>query len=174
MPTPTRPRPRRGRVAATARRPVTMSVEPQADPSQRSLVSDRLDLFNVARTGLDRWHSVAIFLRDGDDEVVGGLLGAIWGGWLHVTYLWIAEPFRGAGHARALLRRAERFALERGCHAVRIESHSFQAPGFYRKEGYEEWGVLDDYPPGHRLHFLKKTLAPRAGRAHTATPRRHP
>jgi len=27
--------------------------------------------------------------------VLGGLLGDLWGGWLHVTYLWVAEPARG-------------------------------------------------------------------------------
>lgn len=135
-----------------------MTVEPQADDGLRRMVSDRLDLFNVATTGLDRWHAVSLFLRDADDEIAGGLLGAIWGGWLHVTYLWVAEPFRGRGHASVLLRAAERFATARGCHAARLESHSFQAPDFYVARGYHVFAVLDDCPPGHQLVFLRKPL----------------
>ena len=134
-------------------------VEPHASDELRRAVSDRLDLFNVATTGLDAWHSVAIFLRGPDDEIVGGLLGDIWGSWLHVTYLWVAEPYCGHGHARALLRAAERFAIERGCSAARLETFSFQAPGFYAKQGYEVFGVLEDCPPGHRQFFLRRTLA---------------
>jgi len=142
-----------------------MTVEPQAGDDLRRAVSDRLDLFNVATTGLDRWHAVSLFLRDDDDEIVGGLLGSIWGGWMHVTYLWVAEPFRGRGHASALLREAERFATARDCHAVRLESHSFQAPDFYVARGYHVFAVLDDCPPGQQLVFLRKPLGPGAARA---------
>jgi GNAT superfamily N-acetyltransferase len=146
-----------------------MSVEPHAGDDLRRAVSESLDLFNVATTGLDACHAVSIFLRDPDDEIVGGLLGEIWGGWLHVSYLFVAAPFRGRGHAKALLARAERFAIERGCHHARLETFSFQAPGFYAKQGYEIFGTLDDHPPGHRHHFLKKALrAPARARARRA------
>lgn len=135
-----------------------LSIEPHAGDELRRAVSDRLDLFNVATTGIDRWHAVTIFLRDPDAEIVGGLLGEIWGGWLEVKYLWVAEPFRGRGHASALLAAAERFALDRGCHAAHLDSYSFQAPDFYVKHGYRVFGVLDDCPPGHQRVFLRKTL----------------
>ena len=149
-----------------------MSVEPDASDEQRRAVSGRLDLFNVATTGLDEWHTVAIFLRDPDDEIVGGILGETWGGWLHVTYLWMAAPFRGRGHARTLLRRAESFAIARGCHAARLETFSFQAPGFYAKQGYQVFGTLEDCPqPGHRQFFLRKTLAAGARPAKTRASR---
>jgi GNAT superfamily N-acetyltransferase len=139
-----------------------MSIEPHAGDELRRVVSDRLDLFNVATTGLDRWHAVSIFLRDPDDEIAGGLLGEIWGGWLEVKYLWVAEPFRGRGHASALLSAAERFALARGCSASHLDSYTFQAPDFYVKHGYHVFGVLDDYPPGHQRVFLRKTLDAKA------------
>lgn len=135
-----------------------MTVEPHAGDDLQRAVSDRIDLFNVATTGLDRWHALVILLRDADDEIAGGILGGIWGGWLHVTHLWVAEPFRGHGHGSSLLREAERFARARDCHAVRLESHSFQAPDFYVAHGYHVFAVLEDCPPGHQLVFLRKTL----------------
>jgi ribosomal protein S18 acetylase RimI-like enzyme len=87
-----------------------------------------------------------------------------------VKYLWVAEPFRGRGHASALLREAERFAVARGCHAAHLDSHSFQAPDFYVKHGYHVFGVLDDCPPGHQRVFLRKTLAADGRRAPAAKP----
>src|SRR4051794_21136064 len=100
MPKPTPRRARRLRLV----------IEPHAADELRRAVSERLDLFNVATTGLDAWHSVTVLLRDPEDELVGGLLADIWGGWLHVTYLWVAAPYRGHGHGGELLRTAERFA----------------------------------------------------------------
>jgi ribosomal protein S18 acetylase RimI-like enzyme len=136
-------------------------VEPHASDELRHAISDRLDLFNVATTGLDAWHSVAVVLRGPDDEIVGGVLGDIWGGWLHVTYLWVAAPYRGHGYGRDLLRAAERFAIDRGCRAARLETFGFQAPGFYEKLGYQVFGVLDDCPPGHQQFFLRRDLGGR-------------
>lgn len=143
-----------------AKKPLALrlSIEPHAGDELRRAVSDRLDLFNVATTGIDRWHAVSIFLRDPDDEIAGGLLGEIWGGWLEVKYLWVAQPFRGHRHGSTLLAAAERFAVTRGCHAAHLDSYSFQAPDFYVKHGYRVFGVLDDYPPGHQRVYLRKTL----------------
>jgi hypothetical protein len=52
-----------------------MTVEPHAGDGLRRAVSDRVDLFNVASTGLDRWHAVTLLLRGDDDEIAGGLVG---------------------------------------------------------------------------------------------------
>ena len=37
-------------------------------------------------------------------------------------------------------------------------THSFQAPDFYKKQGYQEFGRLADFPPGHSLIWFSKTL----------------
>jgi hypothetical protein len=35
---------------------------------------------------------------------------------------------------------------------------SFQAPGFYRACGYEEFGSIEGYPEGVTRHWFTKTL----------------
>ena len=137
-----------------------VSLEPHATESLRQHVRDHLDAYNGAVTGYSEYHAVSVFLRDERDEILGGLLGNIWGGWLHVAILWVSEPLRGKGYGQQLLAAAERYAIERGCTRVWLTTFSFQAPDFYPKLGYETFTVLEDHPTGHRHHFLQKRLAP--------------
>ena len=122
------------------------------------LVQDGVDLHNIAATGIAEWYPVNFFLRSPRGEWMGGLLGTIWGGWLHVKFLWVAKSARGRGHARRLLQAAESYAIERGCHAATLETHSFQARPLYEKLGYVVFGTLEDYPPGHAKFFMRKRL----------------
>jgi ribosomal protein S18 acetylase RimI-like enzyme len=121
-------------------------------------VRDRLDLFNVGVTGESTYYPVHFFLRNERGETLGGLLGAIWGGWLHITYLWVDPSERGKRWASKLMDQAEAYARERGAHSVTLDTHSFQARPFYEKRGYEVFAALDDYPKGHKKFFLRKKL----------------
>ena len=139
--------------------PLMISVEPHASETLRQHVRDHLDTFNVGVTGLHEYHTVSVFLRDDHDEILGGCLGQIWGGWLSVNILWVSEPLRGQGHGRRLLAAAERYAVERGCTHAWLTTFSFQAPEFYPRLGYERFAVLADHPRGHQHHFFQKRLA---------------
>ena len=90
--------------------------------------------------------------------MLGGALGHVWGGWLDLSSLWVAEPFRGQGYGARLLRAAEDEARMQGCHGVFLTTFSFQAPGFYEKFGYEAVANIPEYPRGHSYHVLKKLL----------------
>ncbi|MDQ0775176.1 GNAT superfamily N-acetyltransferase [Streptomyces aurantiacus] len=94
-----------------------------------------------------------------DGEVAGGLVGHTWTTWLHVAYLWVDARHRGAGLGSRLLSRAEDLAASsRGCLNCRLETWDFQAPDFYRKQGYEVVCVIPDYPPGITEYTLTKRL----------------
>lgn len=121
-------------------------------------VRDHLDSFNVGATGLSAYYPVHYYLKNEHGEILGGLLGSIWGGWLHISYLWIDEAVRGRRWATQLMARAEAYARDRGCHSADLDTHSFQARPFYERRGYEVFGTLDDYPAGHKKFFLKKKL----------------
>jgi GNAT superfamily N-acetyltransferase len=104
------------------------------------------------------WRPLAVFVR-GEGQIVAGLSGDTYCGWLFVKYLWVSEELRGRGIGRELMAQAEIGARERGCHSAWLDTFSFQARGFYEKLGYEEFGRLD-YPPGHYRHFMRKRLVP--------------
>ena len=132
--------------------------EPLPSEALARLVTEGVDLYNVAATGIPEWYAANFFLRSPRGEWMGGLLGGIWGGWLDVKHLWVAAAARNAGNGRRLLQAAEAYALERGCFAATLETHSFQALPFYEKQGYEVFGRLEDYPPGHAKFYLQKRL----------------
>ena len=121
-------------------------------------VRDRLDMFNVAVTGIAGYYPVNFFLKSTRGETLGGLLGSIWGGWLYITFLWVDEACRGQDWGTRLMDQAEAYARERGAHSVSLDTHSFQARPFYERRGYEVFGELDDYPKGHKKYFLRKKL----------------
>jgi GNAT superfamily N-acetyltransferase len=133
--------------------------EPHAPDSAKQVIRDGLAMHNVAMTGQAEYYPVGLYLKTEDGEVMGGLLGNIWAGWLFVDLLWIARPLRGQGHGTALLRAAEALSRGRSCHSVLLDTLSFQAPDFYAKHGYEVWGVLDNCPTGHRRIYMQKSLA---------------
>jgi len=121
-------------------------------------VTESLASYNIAATGQESWYPVGLFLKTGRGEWLGGLLGNIWGGWLHVTHLWVAAPVRLRGNGTRLLQAAEEYAIERGCFAATLETASFEARPFYEKLGYEVFAALEDYPPGHTKYYLRKQL----------------
>jgi GNAT superfamily N-acetyltransferase len=97
-----------------------------------------------------------ILVRDDNNEIVAGLIGSTYWGWLDIDDLWVTESMRGQGLGRRLLRMAEQEARARGCSRARLRTFSFQAHGFYGKEGYRVVGQLDDYPPGATFYWMRK------------------
>jgi len=138
---------------------VQIEFEPFIDEAARQFIVNGLDMHNIAATALPDYCPVNFVLRGGRGDVLGGVLGLLWGGWLQVTCLWVAEATHGAGHGTRLLNNAEAYARSRGAVGAALETYSFQARPFYERLGYEVFSALDGYPPGHVKFFLRKAFA---------------
>lgn len=116
--------------------------------------------FNEQRAGRSEdYRPLALLLSDsGTGAIIGGLYGDTMFGHLHVDLLFVPEALRRGGLGRQLMARAEDEARRRGCHGAWLDTYSFQARGFYERIGYEVFGVIEDFPPGHSRFFLKKAL----------------
>jgi GNAT superfamily N-acetyltransferase len=136
--------------------PVTVDAEPR--PNDVHFLEERINAFNFTTTGIHDGGEVACFIRGPGEEIVAGLYAWTWGGCCDVRYLWVREDLRGRGYGSALLAAAEREAAARGCRQVVLETHSFQAPDFYRRFGYEIVSAYEGYPAGHRKYHLRKQL----------------
>jgi len=137
---------------------ITITSEPHASADDLAAVENQINEFNMRVTGDRDYHLVALFLRDEDQKIVGGIIGHVWGGWLKVAFLWVDEALRGQGYGGQLLQMAEAEARAYGCKNAHLETFSFQARPFYEHHGYQVIGELPDYPPGHTSYFLRKTL----------------
>lgn len=101
---------------------------------------------------------VTVLARDAEGAVRGGLLGLTYWNWLFIDWLWLAKEQRGKGLGGQLLGRAEAIARTRGCTHAYTDTFSFQAPGFWSRHGYEEFGRLEGMPPGHARLWFRKPL----------------
>lgn len=144
-------------------------IEAEVDKERRELLRTRLLDTNTAASPVlaalrgtpgERQVPLHVWAMDeGSGELAGGLVGHTWATWLHVTYLWVDAGRRGAGLGTRLLAEAERIAgQDRACTAARLETWDFQAPDFYRKQGYVVVCVVPDYPPGITEYTLTKRL----------------
>jgi ribosomal protein S18 acetylase RimI-like enzyme len=130
--------------------------DPLPSEALTRLVSDNIANLNMVRTDAADWHPVNFFLKSPRGEWLGGLIGYVWGGWLHVNFLWVSESLRGQDHGTRLMDAAEAMAQERGAFGACLETFTSQAPDFYKKRGYIVFGRLDNYPPGYAKLFLSK------------------
>lgn len=117
-----------------------------------------LTAFNEKAVGADSHTALNIVKYDDKGEIIGGILGGTYWGWLYIDILWVAKAHRKKGIGSMLLTEAEKEALRRGCHHAHLDTMSWQAPNFYKKHGYETIGILPDIPEGNQKHLLMKKL----------------
>jgi GNAT superfamily N-acetyltransferase len=133
-----------------------ISLDPDPTDEDIRTVKRHLMDFNNQHAEPEHYERLVLFVHDDSEKIVGGLLGYTHWRWLFVQNLWVAESLRGLGYGQKLMKLAEQEARIRGCEHAYLDTFDFQARGFYEKLGYELFGQLEDYPPGHTKYFLQK------------------
>ena len=98
----------------------------------------------------------AVFVESGC--VVAGIAAAAYWGKLHVRLLWVHPDHQREGLGSRLMRWAEDRGRELRCVSIMVDTMSFQAPEFYAKLGYGQFGVSGGYEGGASSHYFEKTL----------------
>lgn len=94
-----------------------------------------------------------------EDKLVGGIAAHCFWNIMHIDFFWVDENLRGEGQGRKLLVEIEIIAKREHCKAIHLETFSFEAPNFYKKNGYEEFGKIKDVPIlGCEYFFFKKII----------------
>ena len=96
---------------------------------------------------------------DDDGRIIAGFVGGVdgWNG-TDIDALWVEEKYRNQGIGSQLLGELEREVKENGAAVMFIEAYDWNV-GFFKKNGYERvTGVLEDYPKGHTMYCMEKSL----------------
>jgi GNAT superfamily N-acetyltransferase len=129
----------------------------EADPGLRERLDQEINAFNAAATGHHDARLLSMAARGDGGDLYAGLYGWTWGGCACIELLWVRGDQRGNRLGTRLLAAAEAEARRRGCDRVALDTHSFQAPGFYARHGYTECGRTPGYPSGHdSIHLVKR------------------
>lgn len=130
----------------------------QPDNTFWGTVGQGLRDFNTEQAGEDKIKELSVALYSPRDELVGGVIAETYWDWLFINVMWVQKELRGKGYGEQLLKKTEEEAIIRGVKHAYLDTFSFQAPGFYEKNGYAVFGQLHDFPPGHERYFYQKDL----------------
>lgn len=78
---------------------------------------------------------VTYVVKDDYDHIQGGIAAHYNWGRMQIDFLWIDEQSRQKGVGKELLARIEKYAIEKGCTLLIVDTFSFQAPDFYKNMG---------------------------------------
>ena len=133
-------------------------VEDSPHPADLALLEERVAAAAIAAAGVGEDEPFGIFVRDDDHRIVAGLTGMTWGGCCELHAMWVDEPLRGRGLARALMAEAESVAKQRGCALVELFAYDLLAAGLHEHLGYETVAVVEDCPAGSAARWYRKRL----------------
>lgn len=137
-------------------------VSERDDDRRRRDIAQALSRHNGGAGFPDDWRPLSVFVHAprrlpwGKGRLVGGLNGGTAWGWFYVSHLWVDATARHHGLGSALMAEAERLAQARGAAGAHLTTASFQARGFYEKQGYGVFGQIDGMPPGGTLFYMSK------------------
>jgi GNAT superfamily N-acetyltransferase len=136
---------------------LVLTDDPDADA--RQLIDDRLGEYNADHAGYWDPRPLAVLVRDGTrGRCLGGMLGRTSLGLLFIDLVFLPENLRGHLIGTRVLRMAEEEAVRRGCRGAVLYTINFQAPGFYERHGWREFGRVPCDPPGASRVFMTKEL----------------
>ena len=134
----------------------SISVERSIGKTKKAVLGGLVG-YNNEKMGKQQYRRLAVSLREQGD-IVGGIVGEIWTTVLFIQFLWIEHKLRGKDYGTRLITAIEDEARRLGATRSYLDTMSFQAPGFYRSCGYEEFGSIDGYPRGVTRHWFTKSL----------------
>ena len=136
----------------------TVVLTDAPDVVAQAVIGDELDRFNEAYTGVKHSTPLAMLIKNAQDVVIGGLLGHTSLGLFFVDLVFLPDDLRSSGLGSKILQQAETEAIRRGCCQALLYTIAFQAPGFYRRHGYEVFGEVQSGPPDQARIFMTKQL----------------
>src|ERR1041385_8025296 len=118
-----------------------VSVERTIGQAKKAVLGGLIG-YNTEKMGKQKYKRFAVTLRE-RGKVVGGIVGEVWTTVLFIQLFWIEQKFRGKDLVAKVNKAIGNEARKVGATRSYVDTMSFQAPGFYRNCGYEEFGSIE-------------------------------
>ncbi len=135
---------------------LTLTDAPPA--SLETVLDEGLADYNFQQSRLRDWRLLAVVVHPETGDAAGGLLGRTSMGLFFLDLFYLPGHLRGSGMGSRALNMAEEEARRRGCQAATLVTVNFQAPDFYARNSWVEFGRIAS-APGAERSFMRKTLA---------------
>ncbi|WP_174801076.1 GNAT family N-acetyltransferase [Martelella limonii] len=134
-------------------------VSAAPDESDASIIDAALADYNESTVGAADRLALSVIVRDDAGVICAGVNGQTAWGWLYVQRLWVGDSLRGQGMAGKMLSAAEDEARSRGCIGAYIDTFNPAALSAYQRQGYVEYGRMEQFVAGRDRIFLQKRWA---------------
>lgn len=101
----------------------------------------------------------AFYIRDENNQIVGGCSGDYLYGCVYVGQLWMSQALRGQGYGTQLMASAEQYGRTKGATFAAVNTMDWEALPFYQKLGYEIELARKGFLNGSIFYFLRKDFA---------------
>lgn len=99
------------------------------------------------------------FIYEENNKVLGRIVGHIHWDHLQIELFSVSSEARGKGVGSKILKYVEKLAEEKNLAYILLETMSFNAPGFYEKNGYNVCMKIENSPfEGAVRYFYKKDI----------------
>lgn len=100
----------------------------------------------------------AFFIRDENQQIIGGANGYTFYGCVYVDQLWVDEKLRGQGYGTQLMLAAEQLGKKRGCTFAAVNTMDWEGLDFYKKIGYYVEFERHGFVKNSIFYFLRKNI----------------
>ncbi|WP_274307348.1 GNAT family N-acetyltransferase [Solibacillus daqui] len=140
---------------------MSLHITREITKTDKQYLEDELYKFNLKhfpKDLRDRYEEICLFIKDDSGKIYGGIMSAVCWNWLEIYILIVDEDLRNSGYGTKLLLELEEIALSKKCDFIKVDTLSFQALDFYKKNGYEVFGSINNVGRDFEHYYLKKDL----------------
>lgn len=130
--------------------------EENPDPNDVQVLGDGIIAYAKQKKGMTAINVFAFFIRDENDQIVGGCKGDILYGCMFVSDLWVSEGLRNKGYGSKLMDAAEQYGKGKGCLFAAVNTMDWEALGFYKKLGFYVEFERHGFEKNSIFYFLRK------------------
>lgn len=136
---------------------ISFETNPKSEEIQ--LLNDGISAHAKQKKGMSQLKLFAFFIRDENEEILGGCNCCNLYGCLYIDQLWVKESLRGKGYGTQLVQKAEALAKENKCNFITVNTFDWEALDFYKKLGFYVEFERRGFDKNSIFYFLRKDLA---------------